>query len=204
MSLTLDELNKLVRDTVIAVVNPTTVIRYYPNAPRPKDDFCTVNIFESVPVGISDKTTNNSGEFDLTEKFIALTRATISVNFYRQNARQQANVFFQKLLSQTVVDSWNASDVGMISRGSVRDLSGIQDMSHEERAQVDIVVEFVLTTVEEEITGIRFVNIEGEIDNGVEVVETIDISIALSLLTSWEWNDLTLIEWNDLTPIDLN
>ena len=204
MALTLDQLNKLIRDTVVSTVGPTSVIRYYPNAPRPEDDFCTVNILELVPIGIGDKTMNNSGALDLTEKFLALTRATISINFFRLNARQQAIEFSQKLLSQSVTDVWNASGVGLVSRSSVRDLTGIEDMSHEERSQVDIGVEFVLTTVEEPITGIRFVNIEGDIDNGIEIVETIDISIVAPLLTSWEWNDLTLIEWNDLTPIDLN
>ena len=175
--MTLDQLNRYIRETVQLVLpGLTDIVAYYPNAPRPNGTYATVNIAALTVIGNGEKAYNPSGD-DVLSTHYAQMNATVSVNFYREGARQAAAEFLNALWRQEVIDLWNANGMGFIDSTDVRDLTYLLNQDHEERAQLDINVHFLLTALEEELPGILVANIYGTVDNGERVVETVEITV---------------------------
>ena len=120
--MTLDQLNELVRNTIKDVTSIPEAIQYYPNAPRPEGEYASVNIAELVQVGMRDIKFVENGE-DLDEILILLYEAMVSVNFYRNDARQHAGVFAGMLRSNPVIENFNAHGVGFIRPSAIRDIT---------------------------------------------------------------------------------
>lgn len=174
----LTELNKLVRDTINTTITITDVIVYNPNAPRPESDYCTVYIAQMNRVGTIDKKYETSGE-DLLEQIVPLYEAMISLQFYRLNALQNAGLVGIAFHYNSVIEAFNEAKVGFIRVSDVRELPLLIDSGHEDRAQVDIFIQFELTpeVTTEIVTGIDAVRIVGDIDNQAAVIATVDLLI---------------------------
>jgi len=175
--MTIDELNKLVRDAINSVLNISEVIVYYPNAPRPDADYATVNVAELKRIGFKDIEYSTNLE-DLDEKVVMQYEAMVSVNFYRANSQQNAGEFAGSMYRNSVIDLFNASGVGFVRPSSIRDLTQLIDQGHEGRHQVDLFLAFELTPVPEIVTGIDTVRVIGDIDNSAQVVEQVDITVS--------------------------
>ena len=171
---TLVELNKLVRDSINQSILISDVIVANPNAPRPKNDFATVYTAEMAPIGSRDVEYSSSQD-DLDEKVLRMFEARISINFFRDNARLNAALFVSSLPSNSLLTMYNDAGVGITRHAPIRDLTQVFNSSHEERAQVDLFLNFELTAPVEKVTGVDFVRINGDIDNGNEVVDTIHV-----------------------------
>lgn len=174
---TISELGKLMRDTVLSLTSVTEVIEYHPNAPRPSAEYASVWIGPLSRVGRIDKKESTSVD-DVGEKIAMVFESSISFNFYRGEAMQEASMFIGGIQSQFIVDSFNEANVGYIGNSEIRDLTQLMGSGHEKRSQVDVIFQFELTPVERVVTGIDTVIVSGEADNGSEVIETIDISVA--------------------------
>lgn len=197
--MTVDELNKFFRDITRVVTVASEVIEHHPNAPRPKGDYATVHVGDLVPVGAGDKGYSTNAE-DLDEKVATLYDVMISVNFFRGDAQQNASILAGSMRRTSVITLFNAVGLGFTRPSAIRELTHLMDSKHEERAQIDLFVQFELTPIVELLAGIDSTRITGVFDNGIIVVD----KIAISSTSVWEWNDLTSIEWNDNTLIDLN
>ena len=172
--MTLDELNTLIRDTIEVATGLATVIKYNPNAPRPKGEYATVHIAELKRIGIIDIKYDNVLE-DVGEKVILQYEAMVSCNFYRGAAMQYSGLFAGSLNANFVVAAFNALRVGFVRPSAVRDLTQLIDQGQEERAQVDVFVAFELTPTINIVTGVDTVKVVGDIDNSAEVVDSVEI-----------------------------
>jgi len=173
--MTLKELNKLIRDSVETLTG-VSAIAYYPNAPRPRGDYATVNIASIAKVGGLSKKFENAAR-DVIETIVMLYQAQISVNFYRENARNNAAFFAGLLARNDIVEAFNLVGAGLINISDTRDLTEVFTHEHEERAQVDITVQFELDPAAIEITGIESVPVNGEIENHTGVIDNVEIII---------------------------
>ena len=174
--MTLNELNELVRNTIKSLVPVDDVIKYYPNAPRPAGSYATVNVAEPRNVGMRDIQFFINGE-DVDEKVVMLFEAMVSINFYRDDARQYAAIFVGMLKSNSVVESFSSAGVGFIRASTIRDITFLQTVEYEDRAQVDLFLQFEMTSPPQLVTGIDVVKVTGEVDNSAEIIETIEIEI---------------------------
>lgn len=173
---TLVELNKLVRDSINQSITIDEVIVANPNAPRPKNDFATVYTAEMTPIGMRDVEFSTNAN-DLDEKIVRMFEARISLNFYRLNARLNAALYASSLAMNSLVVLFNAANVGVIRYSGIRDLTQIFNHAHEERAQLDLFLHFELTPPVELVTGIDTARIVGDIDNGSQAIDSIDITV---------------------------
>lgn len=170
------ELNRLVRDSINASLSIGDVIVANPNAPRPAGDFATVYTAEMTATGMRDIEYASNGQ-DLDEKVVRMFEARMSINFFRDNARQNAAIYASSLAMNSIVDLFNQERVGVIRFSGIRDLTQIFNSSHEERAQLDLFLHFELTPPIEGVTGIDTGHVVGDIDDGSQVIDSIDINI---------------------------
>lgn len=174
--MTLDELNKLFRDTINDKIVIPEVIKYYPGAPMPDTAYASINILNLARIGIIDIDYKTNVD-DLDESIVNLFSATVSINFYRADARQLAAEFTGVMAMASILENFNSNGVGFTRVSDVRDLTQEFDSGQQERAQVDFFVEFELSKAEEVVLGIDAVGINGTIDNGSEVIDNPIINI---------------------------
>lgn len=176
--MTLDELNKVLRDTVLMIVPSLEVIRHYPNAPRPNVAYASVDITTARVVGFGDSGERQDEprpDGDLTRKYDPLMDMTASLNFFRTNANAFAALFLGSLVTQQIVEFWNVNGVAYVSRSDARDLTQVVNTSYEERSQIDVVVQAIIEPPTQTIFGVDSVRVIGSIENLTGEVATVDI-----------------------------
>ena len=173
---TLVELNRLVRDSISSIVPVNEVIVANPNAPRPSGSFATVFTAEMTQKGIRDIEFSTNLN-DLDEKVVRMFEARMSINFFRDNARLNAALFASGLAANDIVSAYNAEGVGVVRFSGIRDLTQVFNMTHEERAQLDLFLHFELTAPTKLVTGVDTIQITGDIDNSDSVLESVTINI---------------------------
>jgi hypothetical protein len=137
MTLSNTAIQDSIRSAVLAAGDNTSVIFYRPNAPRPELPYTSIQFLL------------NAGEiddieaFDQTDNMVKLfgnREVTYTLNFYGDNALDEANTVQGKIRTTTVrqILAENVS-IRIWRMEQVRDLSLLMDSGFEERAAFDIV-----------------------------------------------------------------
>ncbi len=173
--MTLDEFNKVIRDTINMTVNlDTPALAHYINAPKPKTgSFATVNVNNIRKIGTKDISYESAGN-DLAEKVVMVYESSVSVSFFRAGANQNSGIFIGSMQSNLVTEFLSSLGVGFIRVSDLRDLTILDKASYDERSQVDLFVQFELTPVIRTVIGIDVARVKGDIENHTGIIESVD------------------------------
>lgn len=147
--MTLEEtLNKLLRDTINLLLETPdyTIAAKQKDAPRPTGAYADVDYTSGIDLGWEQRiSVDNVGDDDVTENISGMREITMSANFYRDGAIDNARSVRTGLVRQSIQDLFSAAGVGLIRRSEVRKISEPLENGWEERAQLDIVLNAVGT-----------------------------------------------------------
>jgi hypothetical protein len=151
----IDDLNKDVRKLVRVVMGMSA------NSVRPADqiipaggqvaEFATVKVIAAPDVGWGDVSLSEVSDVT-TEHVDVLKRATVSVQFFRGPAKDDAGLakytnvaldraarLVQRLQLSASIELMNQLGLGFLGAGEPRNLTGVVDANYESRAQVDLI-----------------------------------------------------------------
>ena len=171
----LKEIKKFIADAV-EQASDITVIYANQSAPKPKTNYATVLVTPITKVGYDAITYKNDIGSDLDETIEGLREVKASINFFREDALQNAYDFISKLQSTSFIELFKASNIGFKIVSDVRDLSEIHKEFWEERAQIDLTV-YVMSIISETVIATETMEINGEVESGNKVT---DININLT------------------------
>lgn len=147
--MTLEEaINKLVRDAVdLLLEQPGYTIRSkQKGAPRPQGAYAAVDFVTSESLGWEQRIfEDNDSDPDLTEYISGLRNITMSINFYRQDAMDNARKVRTALVRESIQSLFSQAGVGLVSRSEVRELDEPRDSGWEQRSEFDLVLNTVGT-----------------------------------------------------------
>ena len=143
----LDEtLNKFVRDIINLILEtPDFAIRAkQQNAPRPIEQYATVDLTTYTSVG-TDHFENENGQItDTIERTSSGYRSVMcSVNFYRDDSKDKARTVRKGLSRETIQDLFKAANIGLIRNSEIRDIDFALEDTWESRAQFDIFLSII-------------------------------------------------------------
>lgn len=130
-----------VRNALLLLLPGYEVIRGNQTGPKPITDHATVTPLQSNSIGWagSDQAARSDGNLDDTisghEQWI------VSVNFYCRDpgaAQSLCRRFSNALMSDTINELLDEAGFGFVSATPIRDLTAIEKMSWESRAQLDV------------------------------------------------------------------
>lgn len=172
-------LNKLVRDSINTILGiPGFAVAAKQNAPRPAGAYAVVDFLTSVNYGWENITyENDTLTDDLIENIEGLKLVTLSISFFRDSARNNAEKVRIGLLRQSVQSAFYALDVGLISRSEIRDIDESLEFGWEDRAQMDITIS-VSNTDSDTTPAIAAMTITGEVQ--VREKEVIDATVEVT------------------------
>lgn len=158
-------LNEFIRSVVNLILGESAyayAAKQPGNPPRPRGAYASVDFTMDINIGTENRTLeNNISDDDLTETIRGLREITMSVNFFRDLANDNARKVRTGLIRESVQDLFKASQLGLVSRSDVREISEPLENGWEERAQLDIVLSAVGTDTDI-IRSILAVDISGE------------------------------------------
>lgn len=157
-----EAINKLIRDSINLITGVAGyAIRGRQNSPIPTGAFASVYFMNMAKQGNEDSTYVNLPGVDLTQTISGLRQLFFSVNFYRNNAYDNANKVMTGFKRDSIIELFRAANVGFSRVSQIRDLSDNASDGWEERAQFDLYVNAVGKD-EDIITSIESMNIELE------------------------------------------
>jgi len=159
-----DAINKLIRDTVNLLLSSPgyTIKAKQKDAPRPIGAYADVDVMLDTAVGWEEHTlTDNIDDPDITETIRGYRKLMISLNFYRDNAYDNARKVKIGLVRESIQSLFSAAGLGLLTRSDVREIDEPLENGWEERSQFDIVLSTVSTDTDI-IRSIQVLNIEGE------------------------------------------
>ncbi len=173
--MTPNDVTEVLRQLVLATTPLDQAISEWPNAPRPSTSYATLGINFIEQVNHSDyvDTDNVNGDVDRTHN--NLFDISIGVNFFLPDSMLNAALFSSGLIRHESTQLLNASNVGLVSRSNIRDLTLVFNSEFEDRAQIDIVLQAVITLPNEQIPAIDTVHIVGNIHNKMGLIDQIEI-----------------------------
>jgi hypothetical protein len=165
-----EAINKLVRDITSTIINDSNFIsiRAQQNAPRPSGSYASVHVTSDKSIGWEEFKTENEGE-DVRISSSGMREIMISINFFRENAKDYARKVRNGFVRTTVNEILTAAGLGLTRRSDVRGLSSVVDTKWEQRAQFDLTLSAVGND-SELITTINAVTINGEFETGVSSI----------------------------------
>ena len=143
-----ETINKFIRDITNLLVETAdyAIKSKQSGAPRPTGDYADVDMVTDMNIGWEQRVLeNNQGDDDLTENISGMREITMSVNFYRTLAIDNAKKVRTGLFRESIQQLFSAAGLGLISRSAVREISEPLENGWEERAQFDIVLSAVGT-----------------------------------------------------------
>lgn len=173
------EAQEFIRITTLMLTSIQESIHAKPNAVRPDVPYASVNLNTMEQVGYGEISDEDLPVTDIKRKYSSLFNITFSVNFYKTNAILNCGLFSGGLINNNIVYLWNIYKIGLVSRSPVRDLSLVFNASFEERAQVDIVIQALISDTEETILSAEVFKIMGEIENSSGKISDVDIQISV-------------------------
>lgn len=159
-----ETINKLIRDVInlILAIPDYSIAAKQKGAPRPIGSYADVDLETDISIGWEQRQfENNTGDPDLTETIQGMRQIMMSVNFYRDDAIDNARRVRTGLIRESIQEIFRTGKLGLIRRSDVREISEPLENSWEERAQFDI----VLSAVGEDsdiVRSIEAVDIAGE------------------------------------------
>jgi len=124
-------------DTVLGI--PDFSIEAKNDGPRPIGAYASIDFVSDHSVGWEERTlVDNTGDDDITETIEGYRELTVSLDFFRDGAMDNARKVRTAFLRQTTLDTLSASGTGFIQHSDVRDLSEVLESAWEKRAQFDV------------------------------------------------------------------
>jgi len=165
-----EAINQLLRTIINTIVDDAEfmAIRAQQNAPRPSGSYATVHVSTDTSVGWEEFKEENEGE-DIRISSSGSREIMVSINFFRDNAKDYARKTRTGFVRTTVTELLNSAALGVNRRSEVRGLSEVIDSSWEQRAQFDLILNAVGND-SELITTINAVTINGEYETGVSSI----------------------------------
>lgn len=176
MSLVEETLNKAVRDIVNLIISSDFAIKANQNAPRLQTPHCSVHTMTIKSVGIEQKVLiDRIADPDLDETREGYREIMFSLNFYFDNAMDNAEQVKIGLTRNSILEFLKAADLGLANRSEVRAISEPLETGFEERAQFDFVLS-AIGTDDDIITSIETLNIIGDFQTrGISIPITTEI-----------------------------
>lgn len=174
--MTPNDVADLLRTTIELLTPVDLAIFEWPNAPRPDTHYATVGINDMLQVGFREFKDSNATDGDLDRKHDTLFNITIGVNFFKPDSMYSASLFSGGLVTQEVTDLWNAQGVALVLRSNIRDLTQVVNSSFEDRAQLDITMQALISPPDEKVLGVDQVHIVGDVQNATGTVANVEIS----------------------------
>lgn len=142
MSIVEETINKFVRDSINYIVDINNYsIAAKQNAPRPVTSYASVDIMLIKQIGWEESTfVDRTADVDIDETVEGSREIMCSLQFYRDDAIDNASKVRIGLLRNSIQEQFRASDLGLVSRSDVRDISEPLENGWEKRAQLDIVL----------------------------------------------------------------
>lgn len=162
-----DTINKFIRDTINLLLSDAdySIKDKQTGAPRPKGSYATVDVTLDMSVGWEQKNlVDNTEDNDLTENISGMRQITVSTNFYRDSAVDNARKVRTGLSRESIQQLFSAANLGLTTRSEVREISEPLENGWEERAQFDIVLSAVGTD-NDVIKSILSVDMAGQYQN---------------------------------------
>ncbi len=173
-----ETINKLLRDvTNLILATPDYTIKAkQKDAPRPLGSYGDVDFVSGSDLGWEQRSfEDNIGDDDLTETIIGMREIMMSLNFYRDDAINNARSVRTGLIRESIQTLFRTADIGLTRRSEVREISESLESGWEERAQFDIVLSAVGTDTDI-VKSILTVDIAGEFQSrGLEYNFTIEV-----------------------------
>lgn len=176
----LDEaLNQLVRHSIDLILDsPGFAVRAkQKDAPRPLGAYASVDFLTDLGVGWEESNyTNRTEDPDLDQSIEGFREYTVSINVFRDSARDNARRIRTGLVRDTIIDLFYSAGVGLGVRSNVRELSETLNGTWEERAQLDVTLHVIGT--DESITrSVEALTITGDYQVGSQSTEiTIEVN----------------------------
>lgn len=163
MNLIEETLNKLVREIVDQIVGiPGYSIAAKQNAPRPSGAYASVDTMLMKQIGWEEQTlTDRLVDEDIDEHIEGSREIMYSLQFYKEDSFNNASSVQIGLIRTPIQDILRASDLGLVSRTDVRDISEALENGWEKRAQFDFILS-ATGTDDSIITSILEVTITGD------------------------------------------
>ncbi len=137
----IDTINKFLRDVVNLIIVDTdyTIKAKQSGAPRPTGSYADVDMVTDRSIGWEQhELKDNTGDNDITDTISGVREITMSINFYRDSALDNARKVRIALVRNSIQELFNAADLGLLLRSEVREISEPLENGWEERAQFDI------------------------------------------------------------------
>lgn len=141
-----EAINKLVRDAVDLLLEEPgyTIKAKQKGAPRPRGPYASVDFLAGESLGWEQRVfENNQSNSDLTENISGLRNITMSINFYRGDAMDNARKVRTSLVRESIQSLFSSAGVGLVSRSEIRDLDEPLQDGWEKRSQFDLVLNTV-------------------------------------------------------------
>ena len=139
-------INKFIRDVVdlLVLVPGYTVKAKQKDAPRPVGAYADVDFVSATEVGTSEYIYEDQpDELNLKSTIQTPINEIYSVNFYRDNAVDNARNVSQRFKRDSIQEMLKEATLGLIAISDVREISEPLETGWEERAQFDITLNFV-------------------------------------------------------------
>lgn len=170
-------INSTVRQIIDTIVGPGYSIRARQNYPRPLGPYAAVDYISEVAAGTEENiNTNNQTNPDITRTYSSLQECFISINFYREGAKDNARLVRASLARESSLFTLSEAGMGISSRSDVRDIGENIEGSWEQRAQFDLFL-YTVGVDSEEIRTVQSLSIEASVQSGGnDHTSTIEVS----------------------------
>ncbi len=174
MTILNEAINRLVRESInLALDQPNFAIRAKQNAPRPAAAYATVDHLSTTSAGLEYKSVENLDADNVTLKVEGSRLITMSLQFYRDNAIDNAAKVRTALSMHKILKLFNAAGVGLIERTPLTHISLALKDEWEERAAFDVTVNAVASDSEtvETINAVVMTMTNGDYTESIEISE---------------------------------
>jgi len=136
MTLLLQTVDDALRQSILSAGSNTNVIFYYPNAPRPEFPYTSI---QSLSDGLEIEDWTDFDNNDDLNKTYGYRNLIYTLNFYGDNARQEASVVQGNIRKQSIRQQLRADANSSIRTTTVPlDLTQLVDSDFEKRFTLDI------------------------------------------------------------------
>ena len=148
-------------------ISKSSVIWYYPDAPRPQKPYATLECFAELGESQEDIVkTSKTGIYNV----VVPVRATLRVQLYGNKGDdvcEALNVLARKLETPTFADKCFAKNIAFFNAESVQDLTELMEQSVDVRASID----FFIRTNSEILDDLSVIE-QVEVDENIKVDES--------------------------------
>lgn len=161
-------------NVISSIVTPTTVIFYYPNAPRPANPYITLNIDSLVRVG-DDYIPKPDTDGDST--IVGDREFTLQVQSYGENCLTILEKIRSSLQKPSILDTLRDENIVFVNSLDITNITALLDTEWEQRGAMDLLFR-IANTDEDNLGVIETVELDEEYSDGNTVVYSDTVTIS--------------------------